>query len=119
VSTETLFAKVVGNPLLAGITLTGGEPFEQAAALVPLARMVRAKGLSIWAYSGYLFEELRAGIPGAAAAELLDEVNVLVDGKFEQELQTLDLLWRGSSNQRIIDVKASLRAGQAVLWEAR
>jgi anaerobic ribonucleoside-triphosphate reductase activating protein len=114
VSTDTLWQKIEDNPLLSGITLTGGEPFEQAGALVELARRARAKGLTVWAYSGYLFEELKAGVPSADVAELLQEVDVLVDGPFKQELKSLDLRWRGSSNQRIIDVPASLAAGHVV-----
>ena len=114
VTTDELWAKVEGNLLLAGITLTGGEPFEQAEALIELARRTRAKGLTVWAFTGYLYEELVAGVPTAAAPRLLEQVDVLVDGLYQDELRSLDLLWRGSSNQRLIDVPASLAAGQAV-----
>jgi anaerobic ribonucleoside-triphosphate reductase activating protein len=109
-----LWEKVEANPLLAGITLTGGEPFEQAEALYELARLTREKGLSVWAYSGYRFEELRAGVPNAASARLLEQTDVLVDGLFVAELKSLDARWRGSSNQRLIDVPTSLAAGQVV-----
>jgi anaerobic ribonucleoside-triphosphate reductase activating protein len=111
---DELGEKVEANPLLSGITLTGGEPFEQAAALVELARRVREKGLDVWAYSGYRFEELLAGGPDGAAVPLLEQVDVLVDGRFVEPLKTLGLRWRGSSNQRLIDVPASLAAGQTV-----
>ncbi len=117
VRTETLLDKVEANPLIAGITLTGGEPFDQAAELIQLAKSVREKGLTVWAYSGYLFEDLKACEPSAAAAELLDEIDVLVDGPFKQDLKSLDLKWRGSSNQRIIDVPASLKSGQVIEFE--
>jgi anaerobic ribonucleoside-triphosphate reductase activating protein len=113
---DELGEKVEANPLLAGITLTGGEPFEQAAPLAELARRVRAKGLSVWAYSGYRFEELLAGGPDCAAVSLLEQTDVLVDGRFVEPLKTFGLHWRGSSNQRLIDVPASLAAGQAVEW---
>ncbi|HBT96016.1 MAG TPA: anaerobic ribonucleoside-triphosphate reductase activating protein [Coriobacteriia bacterium] len=114
VSVESLWQRIDSNRLLAGITLTGGEPFERAAELIELSRRARAKGLNVWAYSGYLFEQLSAGTPSPAAAELLKEVDVLVDGPFKQELQSYELRWRGSSNQRIIDVAASLAAGEVV-----
>ena len=111
---DALWERVEANPLLAGITLTGGEPFEQADGLIELARRVREKGLTVWAYSGYLYEDLLAGIPSEAAALLLEQVDVLVDGLFLENLKSLDLRWRGSSNQRIIDVPESKRTGQVV-----
>ena len=111
---EELMQKIEANPLLAGITLTGGEPFEQAESLLELARWVQARGLTVWAYSGYVFEELIAGIPNAAAAELLTAVDVLVDGPYVAAQASHELKWRGSVNQRIIDVPASLTAGEAI-----
>jgi anaerobic ribonucleoside-triphosphate reductase activating protein len=111
---EEIEEKIVGNPLLAGITLTGGEPFDQAAPLVELAYYARICDLNVWAYSGYLFEDLAAGTPSPAATLLLEQLDVLVDGPFVERLKSLDLHWRGSSNQRIIDVPASLAAGQVV-----
>jgi anaerobic ribonucleoside-triphosphate reductase activating protein len=113
-----LWEKVENNPLLAGITLTGGEPFDQAEALIELARKTREAGLSVWAYSGYLYEELVAGVPSEAARQLLEQTDVLVDGRFVEELKSLELLWRGSSNQRLIDVAASREAGVAVEWSS-
>ncbi|MDR0346809.1 MAG: radical SAM protein, partial [Coriobacteriales bacterium] len=80
VTTCFIWDKVGANPLLAGITLTGGEPFDQAASLVELAARVRERGLTVWAYSGYLFEELLAGQPSEAATRLLENIDVLVDG---------------------------------------
>jgi anaerobic ribonucleoside-triphosphate reductase activating protein len=120
VSAGDLLADVLANPLLAGITLTGGEPFEQAAALVPLAaavrgREVRGRRLTVWAYSGYTFEQLLAGVPSEAAPELLRHCDVLVDGRYVEEQRSPELPWRGSANQRLIDVPASLAAGEAVL----
>jgi anaerobic ribonucleoside-triphosphate reductase activating protein len=111
---DEIWEKIASNPLLAGITFTGGEPFEQAAPLVELARRARERGLNVWAYSGYLYENLMAGVPSEAARLLLEQVDVLVDGLFVEDLRSLDLRWRGSSNQRIIDVFASREAGQVV-----
>jgi anaerobic ribonucleoside-triphosphate reductase activating protein len=113
-TTDDLWEKIEANRLLSGVTLTGGEPFEQAEALVDLTRRVREKGLSVWAYSGYLYEQLLAGIPNEAAPLLLEQVDVLVDGLFDENLKSLDLQWRGSSNQRIIDIPASLASGTVV-----
>ena len=108
-------ATIARNPLLKGVTLTGGEPFEQAEPLIALCRACHERGLDVWAYSGYTFEELVAGKAGTAARELLELCDVLVDGLFVEELKSLSLKWRGSSNQRVIDVPASLAAGEAVL----
>ncbi|MCL1846735.1 MAG: anaerobic ribonucleoside-triphosphate reductase activating protein [Coriobacteriia bacterium] len=111
---DELWERIEANPLLSGITLSGGEPFEQADALVVLARRAHEKGLNVWAYSGYLYEELCAGVPSAAATLLLEEVDVLVDGPYRDDLKSLDLRWSGSSNQRVIDVAKSKAAAQVV-----
>ncbi|MCL1880331.1 MAG: anaerobic ribonucleoside-triphosphate reductase activating protein [Actinomycetia bacterium] len=118
VSAEALLAQVRANPLLAGVTLSGGEPFDQAAALLPFAERLRAElpHLNVWAYSGYLYEELACEAPSPAARSLLELVDVLVDGPFKDDLRSLELPWRGSDNQRLIDVPASLVAGEAVAY---
>lgn len=87
------------NPLLDGITITGGEPFEQAAACAELANYAHRAGLNVWVYTGYRYDYLRHN---RRATALLDETDVLVDGPYIQELRTLELPWRGSSNQRLI-----------------
>jgi len=112
VSVDELMQQIEANPLLTGITLTGGEPFEQPAPLAELARWAQARGLSVWAYSGYVFEDLMAGVPSAEARELLAAVDVLVDGRFVEAQASYELTWRGSANQRIIDVPASLATGK-------
>jgi len=111
---EELWERIQANRLLKGITLTGGEPFEQAEGLIELACRARNNGLNVWAYSGYLYEQLLAGVPNSAAPLLLEQVDVLVDGPFIEGLKSLDLRWRGSANQRIIDVAESRRIGQLV-----
>jgi anaerobic ribonucleoside-triphosphate reductase activating protein len=82
-----------------GITLLGGEPFEQAAPLVHLARGVRARGLSVMAFSGYSLEDLRA-MPGSAVRDLLAQVDVLVDGRYDAARPERRRRWAGSENQR-------------------
>ena len=93
------------------------EPFEQAAACAALARQVRELGLDVWTYSGYRYEQLEEGIPDPAARDLLDQTDVLVDGPFLQAQHSYQLPWRGSRNQRLIDVPATRARGRIVLWE--
>ena len=107
-----------------GITLLGGEPFEpqNQPALVQLLRQIKATypEKSIWAFSGYLFDkDILSGHLGdpQVTAEFVSYLDVLVDGRFEEEKRDLTLRFRGSSNQRIIDVPASLQQGQVVLWQ--
>lgn len=110
--TETIIAQFRANPLLDGITLSGGEPFCQSEACMELAKAAHASGLNVWAYSGYTYEALLRGEP--EWQELLREVDVLVDGPFLQEKRTLEGRFRGSSNQRVIDVKASGKTDEIV-----
>ena len=111
--TQAVLQKIAANPLLDGVTFSGGEPFCQAQALCHLAQGVRALGLNLWCYTGYLFEELlEKGDPCQIA--LLKELDVLVDGPFIQDQRSLELTFCGSRNQRIIDVHQSLAAGTAV-----
>ena len=115
---DELKGMIEENPLLAGITLTGGEPFEQPGPLLELVCWAKAKGLSVWAYSGYAFEELMAGIPSALSCRLLEAVDVLVDGRFVEAQASYALKWRGSANQRIIDIPSSLAAGKVIELQA-
>ena len=103
-----------------GLTLLGGEPFEprNQEAVVSMLRRIREElpEKSIWAFSGFLFEkDMLSGRIGDVR-EYLSYLDVLVDGPFVQEKKNLNLRFRGSENQRIIDVKASLAAGETVLW---
>ena len=113
---EELAEKLLSNPLTDGLTLSGGEPFCQAAECARLAAIAREKGLNVWVYTGYTYERLIAGeVPGAM--ELLAQADVLVDGPFVEARKSYAALFRGSTNQRLIDVPRSLAAGQVVLWE--
>ena len=114
---DDVVADIAANKLVQGVTISGGEPFEQAAACAALARQVRELGLDVWTYSGYRYEQLAEGIPDPAARDLLDQTDVLVDGPYVQARHSYDLAWRGSCNQRLIDVPATRTHGRIVLWE--
>ena len=111
VNINEIISEVKKNPLLDGITLTGGEPLLQLDAANELARAAKSLGLSVWLYTGYIFEELPP-----AAKTLLESVDVLIDGAFIESQRDLDLQFRGSRNQRIIDVKKTYAQNKIVLW---
>lgn len=95
-----------------GITLSGGDPMFQAEACAEIAKYAKSIGLNVWCYTGYLYEQL---VNNSKAMELLKNVDVLVDGKFILEQRTLDGKFRGSKNQRVIDVQTSLRENKVCL----
>ena len=111
---EEVAEQLLGNPLTDGLTLSGGEPFAQPEDCLLLARAAHSHGMNVWGYTGWAFEHLRDEGTAAQRA-LLAELDVLVDGPFLLDQRTLALPWRGSTNQRLIDVPASLAAGKAVL----
>ncbi|MBQ7109651.1 MAG: anaerobic ribonucleoside-triphosphate reductase activating protein [Thermoguttaceae bacterium] len=114
---EAILAEIDANPLLDGVTFSGGEPFLQAAALAELAREIKKRDLNLAAYTGYLWEELIAANDSAWNA-LLAELDVVVDGPFVQALRSWTLKFAGSTNQRFIDVRRSLREGRVVELES-
>lgn len=109
---EECIHQIQKAPLQTGLTLSGGEPFLQAEALIPLAQAAKTKQLSLWAYSGFTFEQLMADLKKRALLELLD---VLVDGKFMDAQKDYRLKFKGSKNQRIIDVQESLKQNKVIL----
>lgn len=121
---ETLLAHL-SQDFIAGLTLLGGEPMEpdNQKALLPFLRRLRRAlpGKTVWAYSGYTYEELTGQTPSRCRCEVTDQllslIDVLVDGPFVEELKDITLRFRGSSNQRLIDLPATLAAGQVVLWD--
>jgi len=113
-----ILSMIEENPLLDGVTLSGGDPMEQAEALVPLAREIKERNLNLVIYTGYTYEQLvnrAAEFP--ARLELLTFADMLVDGPFVLAQRCLSLKFRGSKNQRLIDVQSSLSQGRAVLHE--
>jgi anaerobic ribonucleoside-triphosphate reductase activating protein len=105
------------NPLVSGITFSGGEPFQQAPAAAALGRRLREMGLNLWVYTGYTWEVLLASLERPGYQELLELAEVLIDGPFLREKQDLGLLFRGSTNQRLINVQESLTKGMVVTWQ--
>jgi anaerobic ribonucleoside-triphosphate reductase activating protein len=103
------------NPLLKGVTFSGGEPMCQAQALAELAERCRQMGLDIICYTGYTFEQLLSGADDKNGwMKLLRQTDILIDGRFVLAERDLTLKFRGSKNQRILDVARSLSAGYAV-----
>lgn len=114
VALEDVVERLLSDPF-ANITFSGGDPLEQVEAFTNLAREIRKRSRkTIWCYTGYCFEEV---CRSSRLSQILSHIDVLVDGRYNQKLQDSGLLFRGSSNQRLIDVKASLRSGEIKLFE--
>lgn len=119
--TSELIAEITNTKHLDGITLSGGDPLLQSRTAKELAKAAHELGLNVWCYTGYTYEEIEQGKVGTDAQELLSELDVLVDGRFVQSEMPEDpaeCLWRGSRNQRLIDVPASLQEQKLVLLQS-
>ncbi|MBQ2854214.1 MAG: anaerobic ribonucleoside-triphosphate reductase activating protein [Oscillospiraceae bacterium] len=112
VPVEDIVDIVRSNPLCRGVTFSGGEPFAQARGFAKLARLLKEKGYEVASYSGYTFEELLSG--SEDQKELLSVIDILIDGPFLMAEKSLEIAFRGSRNQRILDVPKSLAEGRAV-----
>ncbi|NCB63583.1 MAG: anaerobic ribonucleoside-triphosphate reductase activating protein [Clostridia bacterium] len=115
VGVAELAAQFSGNPLLTGITLSGGDPFQQAEECALLAALAHEKGLDVWTYTGYTYEKLVAG-GNAGWDALLAQTDVLVDGPFLRAEKSYGALFRGSKNQRLIDLNATRKTGHVAAW---
>ena len=109
---EAVAEIVQSNPLCRGVTFSGGEPFAQAGEFAQLAVLLKEKGYEVASYSGYTFEALLNGTEDQKL--LLGTIDILIDGPYIQAQKSLEIAFRGSRNQRILDVKKSLAAGCAV-----
>ena len=115
---ENILKAIDNDRLLKGVTFSGGEPFMQCEALAELAKEIHNRGLNVLSYTGFTFEQLYKNFDKHPEyKKLLEQCDWIIDGRFELSKRTLDLRYRGSSNQRIIDVKKSLEAGKAVETE--
>ena len=113
--TDKIYAHIVANPLLKGVTFSGGEPFCQPAPLYELARKIK---LDIMSYTGFTFEQLvEKSKTDEDVKNLLSVVDILVDGKFVLSERSLELRFKGSKNQRIIDCRKSIESGSVVIKE--
>ena len=104
VCAQDILDRIQCDPLVHGITFSGGEPFEQAAALLPLAEELKRRGYHLMAFSGYTFEQL---LQKDSCRELLSLLDLLVDGPFMEDQKSLELRFRGSRNQRILNLASS------------
>ena len=116
IDTHKVYLEVIKNPLLKGLTISGGEPFLQAKELLPLAREVKKIGKDIVIYTGFLFENLIMS-KDKDVLELLELCDMLVDGPFKIELRDLTLTFKGSRNQRLIDMRKTLKNKKVVLYQ--
>ena len=124
--TEDELISLMEPSYIQGLTILGGDPFEpeNQRALLPFILRLRRECPSkdIWMFSGYTYEELTGGNPHCAietTKEILQNIDVLIDGRFVEKLRNLSLQFRGSSNQRIIDVKKTLASGEVTLWSEK
>ena len=114
VDTDDLLEELRENPLLKGVTFSGGEPFCQPAPLAELARKIHACGLDVTVYTGYTYEQL-INQHNPDTDELLRQADILIDGRYEQDKRDLTLRFRGSSNQRVIDMNRTRAEGRVVV----
>ena len=114
---ETIVEIVRSNPLCRGVTFSGGEPFAQSEGFAKLARLLKERGYEVASYSGFTFEQLLNGSEDQKA--LLQSIDILIDGPYLQSQRSLELVFRGSKNQRILDVPKSLAAGSPVETTAK
>ena len=118
ISIERLLEEIDKDKLLAGVTFSGGEPFCQAEAFACLGRGVKERGLNITVFSGYTLEELQdMAVQRADVRELLELTDILIDGPYFNELRDLTLQFRGSSNQRVIDMNETRKTGELAIWK--
>ena len=110
---DELVQAVLAVPMQSGITFSGGEPMMQARSCAVAAQELKRKGKNIWCYTGFTFEEI---IHNADCLAFLQSIDVLIDGKFDASLQSYDLVFKGSANQRVIDVPKSLQQNQVILY---
>lgn len=115
---DELIKDTIDNPILRGVTFSGGDPWEQADKFAYMAKAFKENGLNIWSYTGYTFEYIIKNLENNKGwKDLINNIDVLVDGKFESDKMQDGLKFRGSTNQRIIDTKKSLRLGKIIIIE--
>lgn len=115
---DELVQKVKDEPFLDGVTFSGGDPFQQADKFAYLAKKLHEANINIWAYTGYTFEELmKLAQTNPHIKQMINNVDVIVDGRFMKDKMSENLKYCGSSNQRVIDVKLSLNENKIILFK--
>lgn len=115
---DELVQKVKDEPFLDGVTFSGGDPFQQADKFAYLAKKLHEANINIWAYTGYTFEELmKLAQTNPHIKQMINNVDVVVDGRFMKDKMSENLKYCGSSNQRVIDVKSSLNENKIILFK--
>ena len=109
ISVDEVFAQIKERKGLRGVTFSGGEPFEQVPALLELAKLVKGEGLTLMSYTGYTLDELEKR-HDPETDELLGMLDILVDGRYDEKLRNLTLIYCGSENQRVIDMRKTRKA---------
>lgn len=116
VELEDIFKEIDNLKYQNGITLSGGDPFFQPEAAAEIAKYAHQKGYNVWSYSGYTYEQLlKLSKTNKAIEELLNNIDVLIDGRFELEKKSFECKYRGSSNQRVIDLNETRKQKELVL----
>lgn len=112
---DELIEDLKGNSILRGVTFSGGDPFEQSDKCAYMAKKIKELNLDVWCYTGYTFEEILSKMKDYKPwNDFLSNIDVLIDGPFEQDKMKQGLKYRGSYNQRIIDVQNSLKEGRVI-----
>jgi anaerobic ribonucleoside-triphosphate reductase activating protein len=110
---KDLIKDTLDNPMVKGVTFSGGDPFERAEEFSYMAKKFKKAGLNIWCYSGYTFEKIiEVSKENQGFKELINNIDVLIDGKFIEKEKDEEIKYRGSRNQRIIDIKTSIESGE-------
>jgi anaerobic ribonucleoside-triphosphate reductase activating protein len=118
IESKEIIEQIVKNPLISGITFSGGDPMEQADKCSWIANEVKKLGLNVWAYTGYTFEYILDNMNKRKGwYDFIKNIDILVDGKYEEKNRNLLLAFRGSSNQRIIDVQKGLLTGNIIVCD--
>lgn len=113
-TTQNIVNKILANKFISGVTFSGGDPLLQSGACIDIAKELKKHNINIWCYTGFTWEILQKSLN---ARILFKYIDILVDGPYIQELQSYDLKFCGSKNQRIIDVQKSLKDNKIILWE--
>ena len=114
IEVDEIMRQIMDNPLLDGVTLSGGDPLLQIDACIEVAKKVQDLGLNVVCYTGFTYEQ---ALKLKGFSKLQNYIDILIDGKYDKKLRDLSLKYRGSKNQRIIDMKHTIEKGELMLWE--